>query len=201
MKIKSIIYRDNLNNRVTLLLWNLIHRKYFKSYGKNNRFGKPYLLINPEYISIGNNVTIRSGIRLEPITKWNGRNFKPYIAINDGVIIEQNCHIVSAKSLIIEKNVLISSNVFISDLEHNYRDLNKPIYKNNLIVKQVKIGEETFIGTGAKILAGVTIGKHCVIGANCVVTKDIPDYSVVAGVPGKIIKVFDTNKKMWINKL
>lgn len=53
--------------------------------------------------------------------------------------------------------------------------------------KSVKIGDHTFIGAQAMIMMGVTIGKHVIIGAGAVVTKDIPDYSIAAGVPAKII--------------
>ena len=60
-----------------------------------------------------------------------------------------------------------------------------------------QIGDETWIGIHASIIGPVKIGKHCVIGANSVVTHDIPDYSVVVGNPGKIVKKCDCEKKLW----
>lgn len=63
----------------------------------------------------------------------------------------------------------------------------------------VSIGDETWIGTGVVIAGTVTIGKHCVIGANSVVTKDIPDYCVAAGNPCKIIKRYSFETKQWEN--
>lgn len=61
----------------------------------------------------------------------------------------------------------------------------------------MQIGSETWIGIHAAIIGNVTIGKHCVIGANCVITHDIPSYSVVVGNPGKIIKRYNQESKKW----
>ena len=60
-----------------------------------------------------------------------------------------------------------------------------------------RIGDDTWIGTNVVIAGTVVIGKHCVIGANSVVTHDIPDYSVVAGAPCKVIKQYNTETKQW----
>ena len=60
------------------------------------------------------------------------------------------------------------------------------------------IGNGTWIGTNAVIVGNIQIGKHCVIGANSVVTKDIPDYSVAAGIPAKVIKRYDFEEEEWV---
>lgn len=62
----------------------------------------------------------------------------------------------------------------------------------------VSIGDESFIGMGARIFPGVSIGKHCIVGANAVVTHNVPDYCVVAGVPARIIKKYDFSACKWI---
>lgn len=67
-----------------------------------------------------------------------------------------------------------------------------------MIANPVKIGSQSFIGMGARIFPGVTIGKHCVIGANAVVTHDIPDYCVAAGMPARVIKRYDFEKGEWV---
>ena len=63
---------------------------------------------------------------------------------------------------------------------------------------KVIIGEGSWLGTNVVVVGKVSIGKHCVIGANSVVTKDIPDYSVAAGIPAKVIKKYDFEKKEWV---
>ena len=64
----------------------------------------------------------------------------------------------------------------------------------------VKIGSGTWIGVHAVIVGAVTIGRNCVVAANAVVTKDVPDYSVVGGVPAKIIKQYDLKLGRWVHK-
>lgn len=197
MGICDFLFKDELENVVAIKLANRINKYFYKKYGENVRFMKPLFIKFPQYISIGDDVTIRSGIRLEPIKEWKGKRFNPELVIKSGVTLEQNCHIVCAKKLIIESGVLISSYVFITDCEHSYVDCRYGISKQRLIAKETIIGRDSFIGTGAKILAGVSIGKHCVIGANSVVNRDIPDFSVAAGVPAKIIKKYDEIEEKW----
>lgn len=62
----------------------------------------------------------------------------------------------------------------------------------------VRIGEGSWLGTNVVVVGNVHIGKHCVIGANSVVTKDIPDYTVAAGIPCKVIKRYDFERKEWV---
>ena len=66
-----------------------------------------------------------------------------------------------------------------------------------IISKKTYIGEGCFIGYGAVVQAGTILGKHCVIGANAVVRGVYPDYSVIVGVPARIIKCYDTSTKTW----
>lgn len=94
---------------------------------------------------------------------------------------------------------MIAGNVTIVDNNHGYEDITIPVFKQELKSNgEVIIDEGSFIGMGARIMPGVKIGKNCVIGANSVITKSIPDYSVVVGIPGKIIKRFDMEKREWI---
>lgn len=196
--IQKNIYRDELDNIAFIKVTNQINKFFYRKYGTNVRFAKALFVKHPECISIGNNVSIRSGIRLEPITEWRGKKYNPHIVIGNHVAIEQNVHIACAKMVKIEDGVLISSNVFITDCAHSYKDVKKRVLQQHLIVTETVIGKDSFVGSGAKILAGVKIGKHCVIGANSVVNHDVPDYSVVAGTPAKIIKRYDFEKKEWI---
>ena len=88
----------------------------------------------------------------------------------------------------IEDNVIIGPNTVIRASNHNYADINKPIRYQNHAGGKIIIKEDVWIGSNCTILPNIVIGKGSIIGAGSVVTKNIPEYSVVAGVPAKIIK-------------
>jgi len=117
--------------------------------------------------------------------------------IGDGCSIGNFNHIFATKSIRIGNNVLTADKVYISDNLHGYEDVSKPVMHQP--VKQVgtvEIGDGTWLGENVCVI-GVKIGKSCVIGANSVVTKDVPDYSVAAGIPAKIIKRYNEKLQTW----
>lgn len=164
--------------------------------GSNSVIRKP-LLLTHECIHIGHNVMIWDHGRIEGVTEYAQKNFNPKIIIEDGVTIQQRCHITSAGDLVIGKNSLISFDVSIQDTDHEYTDLGKPVADQPLLVKKTQIGENCFIGSGAKIQAGTVLGRHCIVGTNAVVKGTFPDYSVIVGVPARIVKRYDENTGEW----
>ncbi len=85
-------------------------------------------------------------------------------------------------------NVLMAENVSIRDTDHKFDDPDIPINRQGIACEPVTIEDDVWIGYGAVITKGVTIGNGAVIAANCVVTKDVPPFAVCAGIPGKVIK-------------
>lgn len=176
----------------------IFYSKNYGSYGLGSKICKPFTLINnKKHIFLGKNVFIRKFARIEPVVTWHGQTFNPKIIIEDNVIIEQNIHLACAEKIRIGSGSLISSYVFITDIDHEYQDVEKPIALQPLQVNPTVIGQRCFIGTGVKIMAGVHIGDHSIIGANAVVTHDIPPFCVAAGVPAKVIKKFNFESKQW----
>lgn len=94
-------------------------------------------------------------------------------------------------------DVRLAQNIVVSGLNHNYENTSIPISEQGVATRQVYIGDETWIGANAVILPGVFIGKHCVVAAGSVVTRNIPSYSVVAGNPARIIKKYNPNSGEW----
>ncbi len=88
----------------------------------------------------------------------------------------------------IGNHVNLAQGITVSALNHNFEDTSIRIDEQGISTKPVVIGDDVWIGANAVILPGVTIGKHCVVAAGAVVTKDVPDNSLVGGVPAKIIK-------------
>lgn len=150
-----------------------------------------------KYISLGKMFLFGDHARIECIENYEDRYFSPNIIIEDSVSIEQRCHITAADTLTIGKDTLISFDVSIQDTDHEYEDLSTPVANQPLIVKKTQIGENCFIGSGAKIQAGTILGKHCVVGTNAVVRGHFPDYSVIVGVPARIVKRYDLERKEW----
>lgn len=176
-----------------------ILKKGYGHIGTGSCIEKALAIRGKEHIYIGDNTFIRPGARIECITEFAGKQYTPHLSIGSGVNIEQNVHIVCANSLQIEDNVTISSSVFIADNSHQFGNRSDSILKIPLNTATTRIEKGGFIGAGAKIMPGVTLGKNVIVGANAVVTKSVPDYSIVAGVPAKIIKKYDFEKNEWIS--
>lgn len=175
-----------------------LYRHAFHKIGKGTIVRAPILLQNTQHVDLGENIIIWHGARLEVVTERSGHVFHPKVRIGNGVSIQQNFHLACAEEIIIGEKVAITENVGIFDIWHPYEDITSPIVEQPLRTAPVHIGNETFIGMGAIIQPGVSIGKHCSIGANSVVTRSIPDYSVAVGVPARIIKKYDSTRKQWI---
>lgn len=160
--------------------------------GTNASIKVPISILSPQYISIGCNFTSRERLKLRAFSQFQGQKFKPEIFIGDNVSIETDCHIGCVNRVVIGNNVLIASHVFISDHSHgltDYSDIDIPPLERKLSSKSaVVIEDNVWIGEMAVILSGVTIGQSSIIGANAVVTKSVPPYSVVAGNPARVIK-------------
>lgn len=106
------------------------------------------------------------------------------VRIGKGSEIGERCRISIANSLEIGEKVLLSPNVYITDCDHEYRDVDVPVIDQGIVQR----GQKVSIGINAVIVGNVRIGRHCVVGANSVVTKDVPDYCVAVGSPAKVIK-------------
>ena len=114
------------------------------------------------------------------------------LRIGDNTSIQQGCQIIAAEKITIGKNILIAANVLITDHDHLFNHPTKPpALLRGLKKAAVTIEDGCWLGYGCAILKGVTIGKRSVIGANAVVTKNIPPYSVVVGSPAKVIRKID----------
>lgn len=174
------------------------NRCRYGKFGKNSLIYFPMLINNKKCILIGENVTFRERLRMDAIKCMNDQVFNPRIIIEDNVHAEQDCQIFATNLVHIKKNVTLSSHVFITDAEHEYRGIeHESILRQKLISGKTIIDEEAFLGIGVRVIKAVHIGRHSVIGANSVVTKDIPAYSVAVGNPAKIIRKYNHKTKHW----
>lgn len=169
-----------------------LKRNKIASLGKDAIFSGDIKLINPKYITIGSKCRIGPNCKLEAWDKYQGEKFNPTIKLGNDVRINSNCHVGAINKIVIGDNTLIGSNVLIIDHSHGRNTFKeakihpseRQLYSKGPIV----IGKYCWICENVCILPDVHVGECSVIGANAVVTKDIPPYSVAVGNPAKVVK-------------
>lgn len=167
---------------------NIKHSRYI-TIGKSVTIGRN-VTINAlcQYgIRIGDNVTIKDGSIIEGYGVL--RNLGEGLVIGNRVGISQNCFIAIRGSISIGDYTIIGPNVSIFSENHIFEDVEIPIVDQGEKRNDVTIGKNVWIGTRATILSGVSIGEGAIIAAGSVVTKDVPAYALVGGVPAKVIRM------------
>ena len=160
----------------------------------------PIVIRGKQYIDFGTNLTTGRRCRIEVNGKHNGKR----LIIGKNVNIGDDVSIRCADKIVIGNHVLMGSKVLIIDNSHGIYTGEKqdspetPPNERTLSMKPVRIGDNVWIGEGAVIQQGVTIGAGSIIAANSVVTKDVPAQVIVGGIPVKVIKRYDCEKKQWI---
>lgn len=131
--------------------------------GRNVDIRPMVTVVGAQNVELGDNVTLR------PFTSIYADN-------NEG------------SKVVIGNDVLLGPNIYMTVSNHNYDNPHIRIADQGHTFKSIYIQDRAWIGYGAIILPGVTVGRHAVVAAGAVVTKDVPDYCVVAGVPAKVIR-------------
>ena len=148
---------------MSMRLYTLLHRNSFKHWGRGSHIGYCAMkLIGLQYISVGDSTFIASGMQLTAWDSHNGIRYTPSIVIGNNCSFRENCHITAINSIHIGDNLLTGTNVLI--------------------------GNNVWLGNNVCIMPDVTIGDGAIIGANSVVTHDIPAYAVAVGIPAKVVK-------------
>ena len=190
-----MIYMKILNF-ISSEFYKIIYSKSFSYVGSKTFIFFPLKINGKKNIHIGNNVVIsqKSWLEAQPLTG----EVSCELVIGDGTNIGNYNHIYATKSIIIGKKVLTADKVYISDNLHSYKSINIPIIDQPIKqISSVVIGDGSWLGENVCVI-GSKIGKNCVIGANSVVTKDVPDYCVAVGVPARIIKRFNLDQQIWL---
>jgi acetyltransferase-like isoleucine patch superfamily enzyme len=177
-----------------LLKTQFYYRHFFHSIGTRSRIIRPLRLKYVEYISIGREVMINKFCWLQTIQDFSK---EPQLIIGDGCIIGNFNHITCAERVCLGEKVLTADRVFISDHSHQFEDPYKSVMEQGVVPRgSVSIGSGSWLGENVVVLSA-HIGRNCVIGANSVVTRDIPDYCVAVGSPAIIIRRYNEEKNTW----
>ncbi len=149
----------------------------------------PNALVNERYIRIGAHTMIGPGVALSAgMVPGQECLTDPVVSIGDRCLIGRGSGIVGHLSIEIGNDVWTGHHVYITDQNHGYEDLERPISVQSMPEKPVRIGDGSWIGYGTVVLPGSDIGRHVVIGANSVVRGVIPDFSIAAGNPARVIR-------------
>lgn len=188
----------NMIRKVKKRLLGYYNKTLYKQFGTNTTILEPSMISNRQYIEIGSNVFIREYSRIEAVDSYGNVKYAPRLKIGDGTHIEQFFHVGACDCVEIGKNVLIAGRVYISDHNHNFKNVEVPIMNQGIEAGgKVVIEDNSWLGEGCVILPGVTIGKGSVIGANAVVTKNVPQFSVAVGIPAKVIRQYNPDTIIW----
>lgn len=197
--ISICIYPYKLSKFISTFL-DYIASKRFKylSHNKGQVFmERPFYILGHKYIKYKSFYS-HAGLRIECWDRYEENKYAPIVSIGKNVCFNFRCHIGAINRIEIGDNVLIGSNVLITDHSHGLNDgsdIRVCPAKRKLHSKgPVIIEDNVWIGENVCVLPNVKIGYNSIIGANSVVTRDVPPYSVVVGNPAQIIKNIKNEK-------
>lgn len=183
----------------------------FGNQPRNLILSKPYFIRRPQQIFIGDDVHIGAYSILKIVSRTGSLMRHPdklhvqqvfeggRITIGNRVSATGHLHLAAHRLIEIGDDVMFASNVFIADAQHAYENANIPYkYQGMFKVAPVRIGDGCWIGQNAVIMPGVTVGKLSIVGANSVVTRDIPARCIAVGIPARVIKRWDEDTQSWI---
>ncbi|MDA8371361.1 MAG: acyltransferase [Nocardiopsaceae bacterium] len=149
-------------------------------------FGEPWIELGSHTL-LGADITLTAGM-----LPGLDLGAEPIIRIGGGCTIGRGSHIVAHRSIVLGDDVFTGPYVYITDQNHVYSDLNVPVGRQWPADDPVRVGSGTWIGAHAVVLPGARLGQNCVVAASSVVRPgEYPDYSVIAGVPGRVVRRYD----------
>ena len=177
-------------SRVFNRAYTVLNKGKFRFFGPGARLIFPSRMNFPQYIHIGNGSVIMEHSLLNCVPRK-----KPGVSLRIGeyTYIGRFFHVNAYDSVTIGDKVLIADRVFISDVHHEYHDDDVPIIDQGVTEpKPIVIKYGAWIGVGAVIMPGVTIGRNSVVAAHAVVTKDVPDNTIARGIPALVFPKTDS---------
>ncbi|MEO0462646.1 MAG: acyltransferase [Pseudomonadota bacterium] len=166
----------------------------FGAMGKRVRIVRPLRIFGARYCEFGDDSVLQYGAYIAILKEGEAA---PVLKIGARTMIGNHAHIVGISRIEFGESVLTADRLFVSDNRHTFEDPNVPVRDQGLThVGDVHIGDGSWIGENVSI-SGVQIGRNCVIAANSVVTRDIPDRCVAAGAPARIVKRYCDARQGW----
>ena len=178
-----------LNWRYARLLWRYLWRRFLTPAGWRWETDGPVFFGKNLQLQIAKGTTVRFGR-----FSWIGdgtkiRCHEGEVRIGAKTVLGQECTISAYQHVSIGEQCILADRVMLIDFDHNVAEVERPIRVQGIYKRDVRVGNNVWIGFGAQILRGVTVGDNAIVGAGAVVTKDVPANAVVAGVPARLIRM------------
>jgi acetyltransferase-like isoleucine patch superfamily enzyme len=158
----------------------LARRWQFDEAGRRGAIESGVRVLGEASIRLGDRVTLRRGV----VLAGNGTlTIGSHTTINDG------CQISAFDAVHIGANVMFAPRVCVLDIDHRFDSRDQPLRQQGYRTAPVFIGDDVWLGANAVVLRGVRIGRGAIVGANSVVTRDVPDYAIVGGVPARVLRM------------
>jgi len=185
-----------LNFKYARLLVRLARRRYLTPYGRRLKLDGLAFIGPKVVLQIGRKARVELG-------RWSWIGHGTKIRCHEGVVsigaktvLGQECTISAFQHVSIGRECVIADRVMLIDFDHGIVEVDRPIRHQGIYKRDVRVGNNVWIGYGACILRGVTVGDNAVIGTNAVVTKDVPANAIVGGVPARVIRMRDEPRRM-----
>jgi acetyltransferase-like isoleucine patch superfamily enzyme len=174
-----------------LLVARLAWRRFLTPAGRRMSLGGMLFLGTRVTIQIGRRARVRFGRWV-----WIGHGTKircheGTVSIGDKTVLGQECTISAYQHVSIGEQCILADRVMLIDFDHNVTEVERPIRVQGIYKREVRVGNNVWIGHGAQILRGVTVGDNAIVGAGAVVTRDVAPNAVVAGVPARLLRMRD----------
>jgi acetyltransferase-like isoleucine patch superfamily enzyme len=185
-----------LTRKYAWLIMLLLRRKFLSTHGRRLKLDGLAFVAPRVVLEIGPHGQIELG-------RWSWLGHGTKIRCHEGVVsigaktvMGQECTISAYQHVSIGRECVIADRVMLIDFDHGMVEVDRPIRLQGIYKRDVRVGHNVWIGYGACILRGVTVGDNAVIGTNAVVTKDVPANAVVGGAPARVIRMREEPQTM-----
>ena len=173
-----------------------------KSAGRRVSVGRDFSVYGPECITVEDDVILAHQITLRALTAYPWaqppQTFHPEIILRRGCFLNNRTEISAVGRIEIGANTMFGPGCFVTDHAHGYEDATRsPRHQPIAAGGELVIGEDGWLGANVCVAGPVRLGRHCIVGANSVVTGDLPDFCLAAGAPARVIKRYDPASGQW----
>jgi len=185
-----------LTRRYARLLAGLVRRRLLTTYGRRLHTDGLAFIASDVTLQIGDKGRIELG-------RWSWLGHGTKIRCHEGVVsvgaktvLGQECTISAYQLVSIGRECVIADRVMLIDFDHGAEEVERPVRLQGIYKRDVRVGNNVWIGYGACILRGVTVGDNAIVGTGAVVTRDVPANAVVAGVPARVLRMREQPQRM-----